>query len=124
MSLRQAKFDDHWRRVYSKVYPTQFNELTFENLYCLSDGTISFSAGISAIVGGNGVGKSTVAAAIAELLEADPNSVELNYSKRLKGSTLRGTALRGGVELHVITEDAELGQRLATGDVFAGECRW
>jgi energy-coupling factor transporter ATP-binding protein EcfA2 len=124
MSLRQAKFDDHWRRVYSKTYPTRFTSVSVEHLYCLADGTIDFAGGINAIVGGNGVGKSTLVASIAQLLASDPNAVEVEYTQRLGGSTIRGTAFSGGTELHLSVQDSDAVRRTRTGDEFNGEHRW
>src|SRR5216684_3590760 len=107
MTLRQAKFDDHWRHVYSKNYPTKFTSISFEDLYCLADATIEFSGGINAIVGGNGVGKSTLVASIAQLLASNPNAVEEVYTQRLWGSTIRGTAISDGTELHLSVQNGD-----------------
>src|SRR5580700_4081419 len=92
MSLRHSKFDDHWRHVFLRTYPTRFTAVSVGNLKVLADSTINFSAGINAIVGGNGVGKSTVVAAITQLLAGDPNSIESGYRSKLQGSTITGTA--------------------------------
>jgi predicted ATPase len=124
VSLREAKFRDHWRRVFLRNFPTRFTSLTVTNLYCLADSTMTFSGGINAIVGGNGVGKSTLVAAIAQLLASDPNSTEEGYSARLSGSTIQGTAFNDGTELHLTVNGSGFEQRVLVGDQFNGEFRW
>jgi len=123
MSLREARFGDHWRHVFEREFPTRFTEMSFEQLHCLADGGIRFSGGISAIVGGNGVGKSTLAAAIAELLSSDPNSLDSGYRSRLSGSTVRGVVISGGTELQLGVHDDPEGKRVSFGDKFSGEHR-
>jgi predicted ATPase len=134
MSLREARFDDHWRHVYERQYPTRLIQLSFQNLYCFEDSNLAFTGGISAIVGGNGVGKSTLAAAIAELLEPKPADTSelagtfafrdrLGFSDRLKGSRIQGVAHLEGRELHLsITEDGN-GSRRSEGDVYESDFR-
>ena len=124
MSLRQARFKDHWRHVFSRTYPTRFTNLTFRNLYCLGDGTVVFSAGVSAIVGSNGVGKSTLVAAIAQLLASDPSAVEQAYGVRLAGSVVEGTVFCENTELHLSVDDRGSGDRALAGDTFEGQSRW
>lgn len=123
MSLRDAKFEDHWRHVFSKSYPTKFSEIAYKNLYCLADGKITFSAGISAIVGGNGVGKSTLVASIAQLLANDPDQPQNEYWLRLQGSSIEGRAFRGGAEIPLKVEDSGSGTRVRMGNDFGGEYR-
>jgi predicted ATPase len=122
MSLRQARFNDHWRHVFSRNYPTRFTEISFTSLSCLADARLNFSGGINAIVGSNGVGKSTLIGAIAELLADDPNSV--SYRARLSGSSTHGKAFVDGTELHLAVSDDAQGGRVQTGSKFAGEFRW
>lgn len=120
MSLRLVKFDDHWRHVFLRTFPTRFTEIRLNNLSCLADSTITFSGGVNAIVGGNGVGKSTLAAAIAQLLAGDPNSVETRYRSRLRGSTLEGIAFSGDEEVNLKVEDQNPETRVSTGEKFTG----
>lgn len=123
MSLRQAKFDDHWRRVYARQFPTRFVKVGIERLRALADVTVEFGAGITAIVGGNGVGKSTLITAIAELLSNNSN-VAPGHRGRLIGSNNKGVVFFEQAELHLeATDDAERG-RTSVGDEFPGEFRW
>jgi ABC-type branched-subunit amino acid transport system ATPase component len=69
MNLRQAKFDDIWRKVFARNYSQRLNEVSFESLQCLADSTIHFGGGITAIVGANGVGKSTLLAGVVPKIE-------------------------------------------------------
>ena len=134
MSLRDAKFDDHWRHIYRRRYSTRFANISFENLLCFSNATLNFSAGLSAIVGGNGVGKSTIAAAIAELLEGElPTDSEggeerrqktrASHLERLKGSSTQAVVYAEGRELRLSVEENDRGLRRATGDLYSGDFR-
>lgn len=92
MSLRAAKFNDHWRRAFARAYSVRYEALNFVGLRSLADDSVSFAKGITAIIGGNGVGKSTLAHAIVDVLAGDEPVPELKKSsKRLIGSELNGT---------------------------------
>jgi predicted ATPase len=123
MSLRQAKIDDHWRHTFSRAYETRFAEISFTNLSCLVDASVGFRPGISAIVGANGVGKSTLAAAIAELL-ANCSNVEPSHRDRLRGSIAKGKAFVGNTERNLGSKDDSQGGRVADGDKFEGTFQW
>lgn len=122
--MRQARIEDHWRRALARGYPTRLTEISFQNVTCLANTTIKFPAGLTAIVGTNGVGKSTFAAAVSQLLaNASPDSGG-GYRNRLAGSTICGTVVTPDGELHLsIEDDPTLGRR-CTGDEFKGEARW
>src|SRR5712671_1809818 len=102
MSVKDARFDDHWRHALVRTYRTRFVELHFKNLFCLADGQVRFSGGISAIVGSNGVGKSTLIAAIADLIANEDSSVD-GLRRWVSGSELWGTVLVDGtnVQIHI-----------------------
>lgn len=122
MSLRHARLNDHWRHVFSRHYATRFTEFHCTNLSCLADTTLPFSAGINVIVGSNGVGKSTLIRAIAELLTAEPSSA--SYRSRLGGSSTKGVAFVNNAEVRLEVSDGDQGQRVAKGSRFSGEVRW
>jgi predicted ATPase len=124
MNLRQARFDDHWRRVYGRNYLAKFTRVSTAGLRCLADTTVEFSSGLSAIVGPNGVGKSTLVAAIAELLASTSTKIAGTYRARLIGSEIAGTAVLETGELHLNVRDGETGLRISAGDKFTGEFRW
>ena len=122
MSLKQARFDDHWRHVFSRKYSTRLTEVRFNNLFCLADGAVTFSCGITVIVGANGVGKSTLITAIADLLSQDGSGTAPALRKRLGGSSIEGLLVKGDSELRLRTHRAEDGIRTTAGDNYDGEC--
>jgi energy-coupling factor transporter ATP-binding protein EcfA2 len=124
MTLRAAKFEDHWRHVFARQFPTRFTRIELKNLYCLSDGSIDFKGGVAAVVGSNGVGKSTLTAAITELLSADPALVEPVYRSRLRGSAIDGIAFSAGTELRLGVRDDQTAGRVRVGHTFDRECQW
>ncbi|VBE75248.1 bacteriophage protein [Burkholderia pseudomallei] len=93
MNMRRARFDDNWRRTWRREYPVRLESVKFKQLLCIADGELTIPTGICAIVGGNGVGKSALLAAIAELL-ADPDlPLGVGHKARLRSSQLEGTAV-------------------------------
>ena len=90
MAYRSAKFGDYWRAALAKDYEVKIEHLKYEGVRCLEDGAAIFSRGITAIVGGNGVGKSTLARATIEILKG-ANGVKQSQllNDPLKGSQLQ-----------------------------------
>src|SRR5580698_10510233 len=123
MNLRQRKFDDHWRHVSNRTYPTRFVQVSFQNLKCLADDTITFVGGINAVIGSNGAGKSTLVAGMSELL-ANGAEVAPGHRRRLKGSVLEATVFQSGAEVHLKVEDDPELVRKSTGPRFEGTFRW
>lgn len=66
--MKEAYVADIWRRVFSRTYATAYNRLNFKAVQRLGSGEVSFDAGITAIVGGNGVGKSTLLSTVLRSL--------------------------------------------------------
>jgi len=124
MNLRQARMDDTWRRVYTRAYPSKLTYVSFQALQSLRDSQIHFRAGITAIVGANGVGKSTLLAAIADLLANGEGEDDSNHRIRLKGSRLAATVEHEGENLTLGVQDGAGGTREVTGAPFAGEYQW
>jgi predicted ATPase len=124
MSVRRAKLDDHWRHVCERPSPTRLDSVSFEGLSCLRDGTIHFRSGINAIVGANGVGKSTLLAAIAELLAGKPTTDALGHSSKLAGSRIRGVVSQIGTAVNLEIVQAGEGEREAVAAKFEGTSRW
>jgi len=92
MSIRAAKFRDHWRKALNRKYLLEYVSLDYSGLRSLRDDQIKFSPGITAIVGGNGVGKSTLAHAIVDVLSGPDSIYVLRESEiRLSGSLLTAT---------------------------------
>lgn len=90
MSIRRARAADFWRTTLSRKFENRYEKLTYEDLCCLGTGELQFCGGISAIVGGNGVGKSTLAAALGEILQTTIAQRYVGDRTRLGGSKLRG----------------------------------
>lgn len=122
MNLRQARFDDTWQKVYARQYPSKLNDVSFEGVQCLRDGTVHFRSAITAIVGGNGVGKSTLLAAIADVL-GGTNAEDTIRPLRLKGSRVKGAIEHDGQSQSVAVSDGPHGLREVEGR-FGGECVW
>lgn len=92
MSVRRARFGDHWRKVFLRTYSVRYLRLQFSGVRGLRDDTVHFSSGITAIVGGNGVGKSTLAHAVADVLAPGDGVPQLQPSgARVRGSVLTAT---------------------------------
>ncbi len=121
MSLRQAKFGDHWRHAFKRQFPTKFTKIAVRSLSGFADISIDFTGGINAIVGGNGVGKSTIVAAIDQLLAPAGRAQDNRYARKLKGSVIEGTLFADGVERVLSIRDDESGARVLTGSRFEGD---
>lgn len=125
MSLKAARFEDHWRHTLTRQYQTRIDLLEFERLRGFSDGAISFKPGITAIVGGNGVGKSTLARATIEALigprEYDASSP---LSSRLWGCKLVAS-VSGYENIPQVTLEIDSGgKRTASEPALEGEFVW
>lgn len=102
-TTRLAKFKDHWRDAWRRDYVLRYERLDFKGLRCLHDGELFFSRGITAIVGGNGVGKSTLAQAAVEVLGGAMGIGALRDSEhRLAGCSLVADLLANG-EKHQVS---------------------
>src|SRR4051812_9465615 len=69
--MRRAKADDYWKGVYKGAYNTRLDAVNFENVLTIGDGTLHLGGGITAICGGNGVGKTTLLQAIFTSLKSE-----------------------------------------------------
>lgn len=117
MSTRAARFGDYWRTTFARNYSCQYTSLDYVDVRVLYDSTISFSKGITAVVGGNGVGKTTLAQAIVEALAGEEGVAALrNSSHRLFGCSLNATVVgrTGATQTRTLTVDAT--GRTAEGD--------
>jgi predicted ATPase len=124
MNLRNARIDDHWRRTFTRQYPTRFESIKFSGLSTIADGVVHFAPGITAIVGGNGVGKSTLIAAVAELLSNGVDSSVTEGFGRVGSSTTSGVAFQAGGQLTLAMRTDGAGIRSSAASRFTGEYRW
>ncbi|GAB3104569.1 hypothetical protein GCM10027288_11760 [Bordetella tumbae] len=85
---------------------------------------MSIPRGICAIVGGNGVGKSALLAAVSELL-ADPEMpLGVGHHTRLRHSELEGTVVDQTGQKKIIVREDAAGVRNSEGDKFQAEFHW
>jgi predicted ATPase len=124
MSVRSASLGDSWRRTFTRRYLSSINELSFENLLCLVDGKINIPPGICAIVGGNGVGKSALLAAISEVLQIPGAITNPAQRDRLENSKLTAKITDNNVEKEIKININHDGSRDFIGEHITSECHW
>ena len=99
-----AEIDNYWRRVKERRYSSRIESLNYSNLSCLKrDGQSPLHSGITAVIGGNGVGKSTVAAAVAEVLSVRNGRPLI----RVLGSELLSRVFYRGKEIELYSGERE-----------------
>lgn len=108
--MRAARAGDFWRNVYSKKdYGAQIHVLKYNDIVSLGSGEVDFHGAITAICGGNGVGKSTL---------IDAAFVAISPSKA-EGRSVSATRLRGSTLLAELkTTDSELIVKTVFDDMF------
>ncbi|VVN51135.1 hypothetical protein PS685_00561 [Pseudomonas fluorescens] len=124
MSLRRAKVDDHWRYTFSRNYSTRLLSIKVQGLLCLDDSDICIPKGICAIVGGNGVGKSALLAAITELLGNSECSHGVGHKVRLTNSALSAVAVDKGVKKDLTADTSVEGARQGGDTKFDSALHW
>lgn len=116
VSIRLARFTDHWRRAFARTYPVRYEKLEYGGLRSLHDDTITFAKGITAIVGGNGAGKSTLAHAAIEVLSGSVGLSSLSgRTGRLAGANLQAHVVTSNTARDFSLTVSESG-RVAGGD--------
>lgn len=88
--MRSAKIEDNWRSLYKKSYDLMLSKIKFENLKGFKAGEVIFTGGLTAICGGNGVGKSTLLNAISSILSSDRLVSQKSINFKLEGANLSG----------------------------------
>ena len=83
--MRKAKETDYWDKVYKRKYSRNLLSVELNGLNNLQE--ISFSKGITAICGLNGAGKSTIIAAVKDLLGLNLSESDIH---KLKSATVNG----------------------------------
>lgn len=94
--MRTAKVGDNWRNLYEKSFKFRVSKIIYDNLKGVGAGDINFSGGITAICGGNGVGKSTLLNAISSVLSSERLSKNKSISIKLEGAELVGEFIDSG----------------------------
>ena len=111
--MRNAKASDYWKALYKKVFPTQLNKINFDSVPGIGSGEIDFLGPVTAICGGNGVGKSTLIDAILatvrpDLIVKSPLSISrLDGASISSISTHEGNSVNKTVTLKSAETDAE-----------------
>jgi predicted ATPase len=123
VSFRVARVDDYWRRLEKRSFPAVVVDFTFSGFGFFCDGSLSISPGLTAIVGGNGVGKSTLGQAFMSTLEEPKFNGFMNRSGRFTGSTLAVNFSRGDRCWTVTRRDCE-GEIDVDGDCDSIEFSW
>lgn len=99
MSVRAASFGDDWRRVYQRNYSERVQAISLSNSQTIEDVHIVLEKGIVALVGGNGVGKSTFAHTIVEgLLNSLGTPDLLAQQVRIYGSIITFDIIKNGAQ--------------------------
>lgn len=124
MSLRKAKFDDRWRTIFIRNYSTQLLSIGIQGLLCLADTQVKIPKGICAIVGGNGVGKSALLAAITELLGNSECSHGVGHRVRLFNSSLTASANDKGARKELAAIRLDDGTRTSGESRFESALHW
>ncbi|WP_019418980.1 ATP-dependent nuclease [Paenibacillus sp. OSY-SE] len=88
--MRTARVGDYWRNLYEKPFKFKVSRIVYGNLKGIGAGDVEFSGGITAICGGNGVGKSTLLNAISSVLSSERLSSNKSISVKLEGAELVG----------------------------------
>lgn len=86
--MRAATASDWWRRVYSRPYRCALKRLQFTDVVGLGSGEIAFDGGITALCGGNGVGKSTMLDAILGSVGPDGSLQKIALATRFQRAEL------------------------------------
>lgn len=95
--MKAAKAGDYRRTALKRKYSLSLDSLQFSGVRCLRDDSIAFANGITVIVGGNGVGKSTLAYATAIVANRARGSEQLDeHSARLNGAQLQASFTTAG----------------------------
>jgi predicted ATPase len=124
VTMRDARIRDYWRRTFRRVYPIKVQRFSFESLSSFSDGYITFSNGITVLVGGNGVGKSTLIAAIVEVLSKGSQAHGIDRYDRLSGSKINALVNVSQAERVIGMETNGSGDRISSGGPFEGSVSW
>ena len=101
--MRIHEATTYWRRIYRQPYPVRLLSLSYIDVIGVGDGRIEFTGGISAIVGGNGVGKTTLLEAARACLAPNQTVYPPTIRDRLRGALLRVAVDRYGEPLIIET---------------------
>lgn len=84
MSLRKAKIDDHWRRVFKRNYTIEIDNISIIEEHAFSEFRANLSKGISCIVGKNGIGKSNFIRTIYNAFHTSDSNREMFHLSIIK----------------------------------------
>lgn len=78
-NLREARINDHWRRVFNKNFDLNIRKITFENSMYFNGLVLKLQPGINFLVGKNGVGKTNLVQTIFNTFYTQDNSNRLRF---------------------------------------------
>lgn len=98
--MRRAKADDYWRNLYEKDYDSTLDDFDFENVLGIGTGKLTLRGGITALCGGNGVGKTTLLQAVLNASMAKTSEASVFSNSKFLGSrlTFRGKFTKDEIE--------------------------
>lgn len=88
INLRQAKMNDHWRTAFKRDYSLVVKDMVFSEGEIFGNASLKLKPGVNAIVGKNGVGKSSFIRAIYNSLMCD-SSNRKKFSNLLDKSKIK-----------------------------------
>ncbi|MHB0781519.1 ATP-dependent nuclease [Pseudomonas putida] len=123
MSVRAASFNDDWRGVFRRDYAECIQVITLENSKAIEDARVALGKGIVALVGGNGVGKSTFAHAIVEgLLNSSGTPDLIVQQERIDGAIINFDITKSGSQ-HARRVSFSKDSKIVEGDDTVA-CTW
>jgi len=116
--MKAAQVSDVWRRLFRRPFEVSYDKLVFKGVQRIGTATIDFKPGITAVVGGNGVGKSTLMSTIVRSLGPAGNvhaatlfeGEDIEVAGTLKGkpdNRIISTSMQGDA-INVVPADAEV----------------
>ena len=108
--MKEVKAADYWRAIYQKAYQVGVRRVVFQNVIGWNKGEVQFTGGISAVCGGNGVGKSTLLEAILKSLDVSQGRAIGSSSARFDCAVLDVEASQKGNLVHRTTQSGDANQ--------------
>jgi predicted ATPase len=108
--MKEVKAGDYWRAIYKRSYNVAVRRVAFRNVVGWDEGEVRFAGGISAVCGGNGVGKSTILEAILKSLDVSQGRSIGSSSARFDCAVLDVEASREGGLVRRTTQSGDADQ--------------
>src|SRR5437899_9561719 len=92
-SMKPAQVVDTWRRALSRPYRAFYKHIAFSGVAKLGNGEVPVKSGVTVMVGGNGVGKSTLMGALLRSLGPVKQEHIAQMLGPTEGMTITGTVV-------------------------------